>query len=191
MKTAIILHGMPSKEEYFNFKSPSPSNNHWLPWLQHELILNDILAQSPELLEPYEPDYEKWRLVFERFPIDKDTYLIGHSCGGGFLVRWLSENKIQVGKVALVAPWINAASPRPKPGFFDFELDRNLVERTQGACLFVSTDDSQDIINTAKQLQENVQGIIVQEFSNKGHFTLQDMGTEVFPELRDFLIIKT
>ena len=112
MKTAIILHGMPSKEEYFNAESPAQSNKHWLPWVQRQLILNGILAQTVELPEPYEPNYEKWRSVFEQFHIDEETNLIGHSCGGGFLVRWLSENKIKVGKVALVAPWLDPERER-------------------------------------------------------------------------------
>jgi len=49
MKTAIILHGMPSKKEYYNPKSSAQSNKHWLPWIQRQLILNDVLAQTPEL----------------------------------------------------------------------------------------------------------------------------------------------
>jgi len=45
MKTAIIIHGMPSKEEYFSPKTKSQSNGHWLPWIQKQLILNGILAR--------------------------------------------------------------------------------------------------------------------------------------------------
>ena len=36
MKTAIMLHGKPSYEEYCNPRIPSPSNNHWLPRLHWE-----------------------------------------------------------------------------------------------------------------------------------------------------------
>lgn len=39
-KSAIILHGMPSKEEYFSPAYASPSNSHWLPWLQKNLLIN-------------------------------------------------------------------------------------------------------------------------------------------------------
>ncbi len=59
MKTAIIVHGMPPKEEYFNSAYPSQSNKHWIPWIQKQLILNGILAQTPEMPEPYDPDYTK------------------------------------------------------------------------------------------------------------------------------------
>ena len=59
MKTAVILHGMPSKEEYFNESSPAQSDKHWLPWIQRQLIVNGIFAQGIEFPEPYEPVYEK------------------------------------------------------------------------------------------------------------------------------------
>ena len=189
MKTAIILHGMPTKEHYFSLEGgPGQYNKHWLPWIQRQLILNGILAQTPELPEPYEPDYEKWRSVFEQFKIDENTSLIGHSCGGGFLVRWLSENKVKVKKVALVAPWINPASSRTTPGFFDFQVDGGFAERTGGICLFISSDDGEEELDTVKMLKERVRGLEVKEFTDKGHFTYHDMRTEVFPELKDFLL---
>lgn len=189
MKTAIILHGMPSKEEYFDPEGwPAKYDAHWLPWIQRQLIVNGVLAQIPELPEPYEPDYNKWRSVFECFSVNEDTILVGHSCGGGFLVRWLSENKVKAGKVALVAPWIAPNSPRPKPGFFDFQIDNNLVSRTNGVCLFISSDDNKEELDTAKLLKEKLRGLQVKEFSDRGHFTFGDMGTQSFPELKDFLL---
>lgn len=188
MKTAIILHGMPRKEEYFNPQSPAQSNKHWLPWLQRQLILNGILAQTPEMPEAYRPDYEKWRSVFEQFTIDEETMLVGHSCSGGFLLRWLSEHKVNVGKVALVAPWINPADPRPAPGFFDFQVDPDLASRTAGVTVFISSDDGEEELATAEDLKKNLKGIQVQEFTGRGHFTMGDMKTEQFPELAEFLL---
>ena len=65
MKTAIILHGMPSREEYFDIGNPTPSNMHWLPWIRQELIENGVPAETPELPEPFLPVYENWKKVFE------------------------------------------------------------------------------------------------------------------------------
>ncbi len=188
MKTAIILHGMPSKEEYFKPGRPSQSNSHWLPWLQHHLILRSILTQTPEMPEPYKPDYEKWCSLFEQFEINQDTSLVGHSCGGGFLIRYLSENKTNVGKVALVAPWINPDDGRPEKGFFNFEIDPDIVNRTKGIKLFFSTDDDKEELNTAELLKNRVKNLEVQEFNDRGHFTLGEMKTVEFPELLTYLI---
>ncbi len=188
MKTAIILHGKPSKEEYLDPKHPSPSNAHWLPWLQRQLLLSGILAQTPELPEPYEPDFKKWSAVFEHFPIDAGTMLVGHSCGAGFLVKWLSERRVKVGKVALVAPWIDPNRNRAPAMFDGLHIDADLVARTGGVRLFISSDDGDEVLQTTTLLASTLKGICLQQFSDRGHFTSGDMKTEEFPELRDFLI---
>ncbi len=186
MKTAIILHGMPSKKEYFNSQSPAQSNKHWLPWLQKQLILKGILAQTPELPKPYKPVYEKWRSVFERFPINRDTILVGHSCGAGFLVKWLSENKIKVNKVALVAPFL-VSTPKEKVEFLNFKIDQDLVKKTKGLMVFYSEDDEKSVLQRVEKLR-SLKGIQIKKFKNKRHFCFEDMKTEKFPELRDFLL---
>lgn len=189
MKTAIIVHGMPSKKEYFSSKGSSQSNRHWLPWIQKQLIIKGFLAQTPEFPEPFEPVYKKWKSVFEQFKIDKDTVLIGYSCGAGFLVRWLSENKIKVGKVVLVAPWLDPELTL-KTGFFNFKIDPNMAKRTQGVRVIVSKDDYSFIIESAEQLKNTLRGsnIKFKYFKNKGHFTLSDMKTEKFPELLNMIL---
>ena len=188
MKTAIILHGKPSKEEYLDPKCPSPSNAHWLPWLQRQLVLNGILAQTPELPEPYEPDYKKWSSVFQEFPIDADTMLVGHSCGAGFLIRWLSERGVQAGKVALVAPWLDPNHNPARTMFDGLHIDANLAACTRGVRLFISSDDSKEVLTSAALLESTVKGIQLHRFSGRGHFTSGDLKTAEFPELRDFLI---
>jgi hypothetical protein len=57
MKNAIILHGCPGKTGYYDPALPNESNAHWLPWLQKELIIRDIKADTPEVPHSYEP---KW-----------------------------------------------------------------------------------------------------------------------------------
>ncbi len=186
MKNAILLHGKPSKEGYYNPDRPAQSNAHWFPWLQHQLLLKDILAQTPEMPRPYAPVYEEWREIFEGFLITDETILVGHSCGGGFLIRYLSENKIKVGKVALVAPWIDPQDTM-KSDFFDFTFD-NFVDRTDGVHVFYSKDDHEDMRITVDTLMEKCPEIILHTFLNKGHFVLRDMETQEFPELRDVLL---
>jgi predicted alpha/beta hydrolase family esterase len=189
MKTAIIIHGWPDKEEFFDPQTPSPSNNQWLPWLQKQLGMKGWNAQTPEMPDAYEPNYEKWKLVFEQFYVDENTTLIGHSCGGGFLVRWLSESKKKVGKVILVAPWMDPEhEERELVGdFFDFEIDLTLSDRTSEVIVFVSNDDEKTILDTVEALK-TIKNIQIKQFSDKGHFTLGDMGTNEFPELLEEII---
>lgn len=186
MKTAILIHGYPQKEEYFDPKRPASSNCHWFPWLQKKLLLNGILAQTPEMPEAYQPNYEKWKWMFEQFKIDSETILVGHSCGGGFLVRWLSENNVKVGKVVLVAPWLD---PDHEMGntFFDFQIDEELVNKVEKLVVMYSTDDYSDIIDSINILKLKLKNAQFVEFTNKGHFCLDDLKTEEFPELLEYL----
>ncbi len=188
MKTAILVHGMPSKEEYLDLNDPSASNGQWFPWLQKQLSVLGIVAQTPEMPEPYRPNYENWKKVFEQFILDEETILVGHSCGGGFLVRWLSENKVKVGKVILVAPWINPKSTEVVPGFFDFIIDPNLVAKTDELHLFISSDDEQDELDTARMIEEKVSGVEMHRFTDKGHFCIGfNLPDEQFPEVLEIL----
>lgn len=183
MKTAIILHGMPDKENYFDPKADSQSNCHWLPWLQQQLNVNGVLSQTPEMPEPYDPNYEKWKDVFKQFHIDEDTTLVGHSCGAGFIVKYLSDNNIKVGKVALVAPWINSQREDDVTIFDNLQIDENLINKTTGITIFSSSNDDEAIKNSIDVLKNTIKGIKVLEFENYGHFCLGDMKTREFPEL--------
>lgn len=188
MKTAIILHGAPGKEEYYDPYCPSASNHHWLPWLQKQLIVRGIAAYTPEIPNCHEPEYTVWLREFERYEINDDSILVGHSCGGGFITRWLSENKDRkVGRVVLVAPWLDPTRYRTTE-FFDFEIDPHLAERTDGFAIFSSTNDGDDIQWSCFHIRDTVKHCYFREFENAGHFCIENLGRQEFPELLDMLI---
>jgi predicted alpha/beta hydrolase family esterase len=185
-QNAILVPGRPDKEGHYDPKRASNSEDHWFSWLKRQLILQDIHAVSIEPPFPFRPRYEDWKREFERFEINPNTILVGHSCGGGFLVRYLSEHPdLQVGKVALVAPWINPDdNPRSDTAdFFHFTIDPTFAGRTQGTTIFISSDDGVGVLKTVDILREQVSGLAVKEYRDKGHFTLESMGTSAFPEL--------
>jgi predicted alpha/beta hydrolase family esterase len=183
MNRAIILHGIHSKREYYEIGVDSPSNSHWLPWLQQQLCRHDILAQTPEMPRPFIPNYGDWKDEFERLRPDDNTILIGHSCGGGFLVRWLSENPDRtVLKMVLVAPWLDIE----KESFplFDFSLRRDIAAQCKrGIDLLYSTNDNISMQLTLEHLRDKVDGLRCHEFVDYGHFRVSDMNTREFPEL--------
>lgn len=186
MKNAILVPGRPDKEEHYDPKRPSNSEAHWFSWLKRQLILKDIHAVSIEPPFPFRPRYDEWKEEFERFDIAPDTILVGHSCGGGFLVRYLSEHKdLTVGKVVLVAPWINPLKYEVSDtaDFFDFEIDSEFPSRTAGTTVFISSNDEPSVVKTVEILKEQVKDITYREYTDKGHFCLEDLGGEEFPEL--------
>lgn len=182
MNRAIILHGTPSKKSYYNSKRDSQSNSHWLPWLQQQLLVHDILAQAPEMPVPYSPDYEQWKREFERYVIDENTILIGHSCGAGFLVRWLSESDQRVKKLVLVAPWLDPS--REYESLFAFKIDTELERKAkEGINILYSTNDGEEMQATVTLLRDHLPAARYHKFVNYGHFCLSDMDTREFPEL--------
>lgn len=187
MNHAVILHGMPSKEEYYDSAQDSPSNAHWLPWLQRELCIRDILTQTPEMPVPFNPSYTYWKQEFERQEINNSTILIGHSYGAGFLVRWLGESDVSVQKLVLVAPWIDRGNEHGDQ--FDFAIDTSLVSKTTaGIDILYSTNDDKSIGITVEFLRTHLSSARYHEFVNYGHFCLGDMSTREFPELLNICI---
>ena len=172
MQHAIILHGKASKTKYFDPAFASPSNASWLPWIQKQLLMHGILTQTPEMPFPWRPDYSAWSKEFERLSIAPDTMLVAHSCGAGFLVRWLSEHSnVHVGKVVLIAPWIDPDRTGGTGNFFDFTFDPQLTERTSKTIIFNSSNDFHGALLSAKMIAEAIPDVVSREFKNHGHFT--------------------
>ncbi len=182
MKTAIIIHGSPSKEEYYDPNIPSPSNSQFLPWLQKQLSLKDINAQTPEMPSPFNPVYEEWKQIFEKFEVDESTILVGHSCGGGFLVRWLSENKVKVGHVVLVEPWLDIEKDL-KTGMFDFEIDPNFPSRTEKTTIFYAEDCESYLKLSIDKLIDTLVGAEIKMLSGKRNHFCEPVFPEVLSEL--------
>lgn len=183
MKKAILIHGWSNKEDYFNMNNPSESNNHWFPWLQKNLIVKGFDCQTPEMPNGYEPNYEIWKQTFENLKPDESTVLVGHSCGGGFLARWLSENSAKVGKVILVAPWLDPQKNSIDPDFFNFEIDENILKKTDGLTIIYSDNDYEDVMKSVEILKDKLKGVKLLELKGKGHFINSSLGTSEFPEL--------
>lgn len=188
MKNAIILHGAPEKEHYYDPKKPSESNAHWLPWLQKELLIRDIAAVTPEIPLAFEPKWNLWCREVERFDITPDTMLVGHSASGGFWLKYLSMHKeLRVGKVVLVGPWLDPDKTLEE-AFFAGEIDPMLVQRTDGMVVFESDDDSDSVKQSIARIKDDIEGITYRGFHGYGHFTYENLQGIAFPELRDALL---
>lgn len=186
MKNAILIPGRPDKEEYYDPDLPTNSNDHWFPWLSKQLMQNDIFTVALEIPKPWQPRYDVWKKELERFDITPETILVGHSCGGGFLVRYLSENKgLKVDKVVLVAPWMNPDNYEVSDtaDFFDFDIDPDFPARTKGVTVFISSDDEPSVVKTVDILQAKLKNIEFKRYEDKGHFVKDSLKSVEFPDL--------
>ena len=189
MKNAIILHGGPSKEEYYDPEMPSESNSHWIPWLQSQLLKVNIPTATPEIPYSFDRNWKVWSQEVERFDITPETILIGHSTGAGFFVKYLSIHpNITVDKVVLVAPWLDPDHEHTQNFFDDFEIDSHLAERTSNITIFNSDNDQKSVQKTVEILRRNIKGIGYKEFHNYGHFLYKDLKSTKFPQLLEFIL---
>ncbi len=188
MKNAILLHGLVNEAEYYDTRFPSASNSHWFPWLQKQLLVHDIKADTPEIPKPFDMNWESWAKEVERYDITEETILLGHSMGGGFWVRYLSERtNLKVGKVVLVAPWLNLENSE-NTDFFDFEIATDLTDRVKSLTIFNSDNDGKEVHNSVKLIKSKVPKAEIKQFHDYGHFCFNDMGTYTFPELAEALV---
>lgn len=188
MKQAIIVHGTCSKNEYYNPDYPTLSNSHWLPWLGKQLAINDIPTVAIEMPWAFDERvqvYEDWRRELERYDIDEESILIGHSFGTGFLLRWLAENsQRKISQLVLVAPWLDPEHIHQD--FFDFEITPTIAKQVDKVVMFSSTDD--DVLGSTATISDKLSGIQHYQFTDKGHFTFSSLGTEEFPELLEAIL---
>ena len=183
MKNAIVLHGYVGEAEYYNVSHPSASNSHWFTWLQKQLLTNDIKTDTPEVPRPFDMDWQSWVREVERFDIGPETILVGHSMGGGFWVRYLTEHpEIRIDKVVLVAPWLNL-DHEEDTDFFDFELRPAITGQAKSFAVFVSDNDKRSLLDSADFLRTSLSGVKFVDCHNYGHFCYNDMKTDEFPEL--------
>ena len=144
---------------------------------------DEIAAATPDVPHSFDPDWSVWCREVERFEMGPSTTLVGHSTGAGFWVKYLSIHPdLTVNKVVLVAPWLDPDRER-SGDFFNFDLDPDLAERTQGVVVFSSDDDQDGVQKSVRVIGAQVRNVKQRDFHSYGHFCYRTMGTGEFPEL--------
>ena len=175
----VIVHGSPKEDRPDEF----PQNKkHWILWMKNQLEKNGTRTETPLMPKPWKPNYENWKKEFEKLDINENTVLVGHSAGGAFMVRWLSENKQKVKKLILVAPSKETTieSLRLKD-FCNFEVNKKIKKFVDDIVVFIS-NDKKETIRSAYFYKKELSAKLI-NLENKGHFTLGGMKTKEFPEL--------
>jgi predicted alpha/beta hydrolase family esterase len=180
----LILHGCPSAKDLIKGQGISPHEEHWLPWLKAELIKHGIDAETPHMPQPLTPNYEKYKQEFEKYHIDQNTVLVGHSCASAFLVRWLGESRRSIRKLILVAPW-KVAEPNVSPEeyeYYTYPVDKRISSRVGEIIIFTSDNEKPEGKESMKILHRALGGRVI-SIAGWGHYTMRDMGQTDFPEL--------
>lgn len=146
------------------------------------------LGEAFQVLLPKMPNgtnvrYAEWSMWLERcIPfIQDDVILIGHSLGGTFLAKYLSENIFpkSIKATFLVAAPFNDTST--VESLTDFALPESLEKlAAQGGAMYLvhSKDDPVVPFEQVEQYQEALSGAQKMIFDDRGHFNQKH-----FPEL--------
>jgi hypothetical protein len=180
----LIIHGCPSERDLVQGLGVNPHDEHWLPWLRDELRARGIAAETPQMPNPLEPDYQKYKVEFEKYPVDKDTVLVAHSCGSAFVVRWLGESKRRIAKLILVAPWKVSEDgvSEAEYEYYNHPVDPKIASRVGEIVMFTSDNEKEEGKKSLKILHDALGGKII-NIHGYGHFTERDIGHVELPQL--------
>jgi len=190
-KQAVVIHGGDSfetREKFLDYlKNRGVVRESFLPkhgWKSH---LQQLLGEEYEVLSPRMPNkqnakYDEWKIWFEKmFPFIKDgVVLIGHSMGGLFLAKYLSENELskKISALFLVAPVY-----RDTEDLANFPITDDLQKvwnQCQNIHIFQSEDDPLVAMAEAEKYQKAWPEAKMHIFKDRGHFNQEN-----FPELVD------
>jgi len=179
----VVVHGCPSDIEKAIDPETRTYDKHWIPWIKKELTDRGIKTETPLMPEPWYPDYEKFKKEFEKCDVNENTILVGHSCGSAFLVRWLGETKKRILKLILVAPWkVPNKNDEFRKKFYIYPIDKRIKQRVKKIIMFTADNEERDGKKSLQIFHQGLGGKVI-ELQSRGHYTMDDMGTIVFPEL--------
>lgn len=189
-KSVVVMHGGTTFDTYEEYWKYLESCELTLEKINRRDWKDDLIKNLPdfEVIYPKMPNsknarYDEWKLWFEKlFHLLTDgVVLVGHSLGGIFLAKYLSENNFpkRISQLHLVAaPYDTEVI---KDSLADFALNGTVEKVSKNAdriFLYQSKDDTavayEDVLKYKRDLPEAE----LVEFENRGHFTQEE-----FPEL--------
>lgn len=193
MKQQIVaIHGgdtFDTYKDYISFlKNRKIDPERLKPKKDWKNTLLEQLGENYEVLLPSMPNitnsqYKEWKIWFERIIpfIKKNAILIGHSLGGIFLAKYLSQNTMSKNTKAAIlvaAPFDDVDS---KESLASFKLPSSLKKfsgQTGKIYVIHSKDDPVVPFEDLRKYQRALPNAETMIFDNKEHFN-----QETFPEI--------
>jgi uncharacterized protein len=188
----IVIHGGNAFDKYEDYiedlktKEVSLERLLYKDWKKN---LPEVLGEQYEIIAPQMPNalnarYLEWKIWFSRLTplFAKEVILIGHSLGGIFLAKYLSENKYpkKIKAVFLVAAPYNTEKQHPLVGF-NLQKDLSKFQKQAGKIYaYHSKDDFVVPFSNLKSYQKALPKMKVKIFKDRIHFN-----QESFPEIVD------
>jgi len=189
-KQVVIIHGgdtFGTYEEYLNFllkysidiERYKFDKDDWKKWLREDL------GEGYEVILPIMPNktnarFEEWKLWMDKIVpfLNDDVIFVGHSMGGSFLVKYLSENKFP--KKIKAVFLVSAMFDYDDDGYSlqSFSLPEKLDLQTDKVYLYHSKDDEVVPFRSMTNFKLKLLNAVTRIFEDRGH-----VNQETFPEL--------
>lgn len=128
--------------------------------------------------------YLEWKIWFEKFIqlLDENIIFVGHSLGGIFLVKYLSEISYpkKIRATLLIAPPASAATEESLADFVTGEDLSKFNDQGGRITMYFSSDDQIVPVSHMVSYQRQLPSVEFKVFDGRGHFN-----QEQFPELVD------
>lgn len=191
MKQVLIIHGgttFSTYKKYINYLSTKNVQLErlmyapgWKEGLQAKLG-NNYQVLAPSMPNSTNAQYEEWKLWFDRITevIADDVILVGHSLGGIFLAKYLSENSFPkkiIATILIAAPYDDESDE--DLGGFKIHTIADLFAKQAGQVIFFHGTD--DPVVPIGELEKYKQVLASAEFNllpAPDHFSRPD-----FPEI--------
>ncbi len=185
----LVIHGgnaFDKYEDYLDYLKSSEINLERLKSKGWKSNLQEDLGEEFDVLQPKMPNsmnarYKEWKIWFEKIIplLDEQVIFVGHSLGGIFLAKYLSENDYPKKIKALFL--IAAPFDKSEESLVDFVLDQpldNLKNQIENIYLYHSQDDVVVPISHLEGYKKELPNAQTRIFENRGHFNM-----EHFPEI--------
>ena len=198
-KQIVIIHGGTSFETYEDYISYLKAKEINIEKLRPRKEWKDTLAtelgDDYEILMPRMPNgtnarYDEWKLWFNKIAeiLNDEVVLIGHSLGGIFLAKYLSENtfpKRIIATILIAPPFDDTDGGDGKESLIDFALPTSLAKFTEQSGKIYLVHSKDDPVVPFTQLKKYRQALPSAEtivFENREHFN-----QETFPEIIELI----
>ncbi|MFA5985990.1 MAG: alpha/beta hydrolase [Parcubacteria group bacterium] len=187
-KNCIIVHGCEYDAEHAVLLEQRTAENHWTTWVRDELVKRGVSAQTPTMPTSWAQEYEGFKKEFEKYHVNENTVLVGHSCSCSFLVRWLGETKQKIAKLVLVAPWkVFDPYDTVRAAFYTYDIDETIVNRVGDIVMFTADNESDDGKKSLEIFHHALGGRII-ALSGRGHYRTREWEKSAFPELLEEIL---
>ena len=173
----IILHGT----------GGSPSGN-WFPWVAAQMEAAGHKAYVPRLPTPDGQSVDSWRKALaEQTPKpDKNTILIGHSCGATFMLHILESLSAPVAQSIFVSGFVqklgNEFFDNLNHTFVEHDFNWENIKNNMGAATLFYGDNDPYIPRTAAEYFAQKLDTPLTIIPNGGHLNA-DSGYTEFPQI--------